>query len=164
MARFHERPVGCSLHPSRDHHIRGFSIIGEDERCLWLFEQLYIQNPADFPLGSISNMLFMALGSEQLPLDLVSTLVAHFKQLSAKSFASVSSPVASVASRPLRVNEKPLLVVVSSDLRQHPVGRFWLPIARQLRSQFQVISVAGNRVIKTRSAMNSASSLTTGGP
>ena len=42
------------------------------------------------------------------------------------------------------MQEKPLLVVVSSDLRQHPVGRFWLPIARQLRTQFRVISVAGH--------------------
>ena len=42
------------------------------------------------------------------------------------------------------VNERPLLVVVSSDLRSHPVGRFWLPIARQLRTKFQVISVAGH--------------------
>ena len=41
------------------------------------------------------------------------------------------------------MQERPLLVVVSSDLRQHPVGRFWLPIARQLRSQFRVISLAG---------------------
>ena len=36
------------------------------------------------------------------------------------------------------------MVVVSSDLRNHPVGRFWLPIARQLRSKFQVICVAGH--------------------
>ena len=36
------------------------------------------------------------------------------------------------------------MVVVSSDLRRHPVGRFWLPIARQLRSTFRVISVAGH--------------------
>ena len=34
--------------------------------------------------------------------------------------------------------------MVSSDLRQHPVGRFWLPIARKLRSRFRVISVAGH--------------------
>ena len=36
------------------------------------------------------------------------------------------------------------MVVTSSDLRQHPVGRFWLPIARQLRSRFRLIHVAGN--------------------
>ena len=31
------------------------------------------------------------------------------------------------------------MVVVSSDLRNHPVGRFWLPIARQLHHRFRVI-------------------------
>ena len=36
------------------------------------------------------------------------------------------------------------MVVVSSDLRNHPVGRFWLPIARKLRSRFRVINVAGS--------------------
>ena len=42
------------------------------------------------------------------------------------------------------VHERPLAVVVSSDLRNHPVGRFWLPIARQLQSRFRVIYVAGH--------------------
>ena len=35
-------------------------------------------------------------------------------------------------------------MVSSSDLRNHPVGRFWLPIARLLRSRFRLIHVAGN--------------------
>lgn len=126
-----------------DHHIRGFSTIGEAERCLLLFQQLYNRNPADFQLGSISNMIFMALGSEQLPQVFVSTLVSHFKKLSAQAFDSLPSPAIPSVAKPMRVQEKPLLVVVSSDLRQHPVGRFWLPIARHLRTQFNVISVAG---------------------
>ena len=29
--------------PLSDHHIRGFSVIGEAERCLQLFQQLYVQ-------------------------------------------------------------------------------------------------------------------------
>ncbi len=130
--------------PFSDHHIRGFSMIGEAERCLYLFKQIYDSNPSEFRLGSISNMLFMALGLDQVPHDLVHTLVSHFRHLSAEVFAS-SSPTPSPSAHPRRlvVNEKPLLVVVSSDLRQHPVGRFWLPIARKLRSRFQVISVAG---------------------
>ena len=36
------------------------------------------------------------------------------------------------------------MVVVSSDLRNHPVGRFWLPIARQLRDKFRVVHVVGS--------------------
>ena len=36
------------------------------------------------------------------------------------------------------------MVVVSSDLRNHPVGRFWLPIARQFDLSFRTIHVAGH--------------------
>ncbi len=131
--------------PISDHHIRGLSIIGEAERCLHLFQQLYNRNPSEFQLGSVSNMLFMALGCEQLPQAFISTLSSHFQQLSAQAFSSLRLPTspAPSAAKPLLVQERPLLVVVSSDLRQHPVGRFWLPIARQLRSQFRVISLAG---------------------
>ncbi len=127
-----------------DHHIRGLSVIGEAERCLQLFQQLYNNNPDQFQLGSVSNILFMALGCEQLPHAFVSSLSSRFKQLSAQAFAELPTSAVSAAAKPLRVHEKPLLVVVSSDLRQHPVGRFWLPIARQLRSHFRVISVAGH--------------------
>ena len=128
--------------PVSDHHIRGLTIIGEPERCLALFKQLYENSPSDFGLPSISNMFFMALGSELLPETLVSTLSAHFDRL-AKDFIS-NLPVSPPLKQRLEVNEKPLMVVTSSDLRQHPVGRFWLPIARQLRSRFRLIHVAGN--------------------
>ena len=132
--------------PLTDHHIRGLSVLGEAERTLYLFEQLYKNNPSQFQRESISNMLFIALGREHLPHALVSTLSSHFNRLAAKAFDSLplQAPAVSVAPKPLEVQEKPLLVVVSSDLRQHPVGRFWLPIARHLRSKFQVISVAGH--------------------
>ena len=130
--------------PLSDHHIRGLSIIGEAELCLQLFQQLYNSNPAEFQLGSVSNMLFMALGAEQLAQTFITTLTTHFQQLSAQAFSSLSPQVATVAPKPLRGYEKPLLVVVSSDLRQHPVGRFWLPIARHLRAHFRVISVSGH--------------------
>ena len=138
--------------PLSDHNIRGFSVIGEAERCLQLFQQLYNHNPADFQLGTISNLLFMALGSDPLDQAFVYTLADHFKHRSVQALAALPSPLSSAAPaapaapqtpKPLHVQEKPLLVVVSVDLRQHPVGRFWLPIARQLRSHFRVISVAG---------------------
>ena len=123
--------------PLSDHHIRGLSIIGEAERCLQLFQQLYKQNPDEFQLGSLSNMLFIALGSEELPQDFVASLATHFRQLSAEKFDFLPAPAIQEVPKTLWVQEKPLLVVVSSDLRQHPVGRFWLPIARQLRSEFR---------------------------
>ena len=128
--------------PLSDHHIRGFSIIGEPDKCLDLFKQLYTNNPSEFHLGSISNMLFIALGCKHIPQGFISTLVAHFDSL-AQSSVSVD-----LSERPLpqklEVNERPLMVVASADLRNHPVGRFWLPIARQLRSQFRLVHVAGH--------------------
>ena len=128
--------------PFSDHHIRGFSIIGEDERCLELFKQLYEQSPAEFYVGSISNILFIALGIEQPPQAFVNTLVKHFDRLAQANIADL--PDNPPLPQRLEVQERPLMVVVSSDLRNHPVGRFWLPIARRLRSRFRLIHVAGN--------------------
>lgn len=125
--------------PLSDHHIRGFSVIGEAERCLALFQRLYNHNPSDFQLSSLSNMLFMALGSELIPEAFVSTISEHFNRLAKETIPALPPPL-----QPLEVREKPLMVVVSSDLRQHPVGRFWLPIARHLRSRFRLIHIAGN--------------------
>lgn len=128
--------------PLSDHHIRGLSIIGEADRCLQLFQQIYNNNPAEFQLGSVSNMLFMALGCEQLPMPFVTSLAEHFERL-AKTVVS-DLPRQPPLPQHLEVRERPLMVVVSSDLRNHPVGRFWLPIARHLRSRFRVINVAGH--------------------
>ena len=128
--------------PLSDHHIRGFSIIGEAERCLELFQQLYNRNPAEFQLGSISNILFMALGCAPVSQASVKTLAGHFNRLAKSSISAL--PLDTPLPRRVEVHERPLAVVVSSDLRNHPVGRFWLPIARQLQSRFRVIYVAGH--------------------
>ena len=132
--------------PLTDHHIRGFSIIGEAERALSLFMTLYNLKPSEFKIPSLSNMLFMSLGSETFPLSFIRQIADHFCKLSLEQFRGdvALAPTRTGDPRIMSVNEKPLLVVVSSDLRQHPVGRFWLPIARQLRSKFRVISVAGH--------------------
>ena len=84
----------------------------------------------------------MALGSEKIPSSFVDALVNHFGR-QAKSLIK-DLPDSPPLFKRLEVNEKPLLVVVSSDLRNHPVGRFWLPIARHLRSRFRIIHVAGH--------------------
>jgi len=127
--------------PLSDHHIRGFSVIGEAERCLNIFKQLYTRNPIEFQAGSISNLLFSALGCEQLSLAFVASLVVHFERLAKSSITCL--PAQPPLPQRLEVHERPLMVVVSSDLRNHPVGRFWLPLARQLRSRFRLIHVAG---------------------
>ena len=128
--------------PLTDHHIRGLSIIGEADRALGLFKRLYDRNPSEFQIGSLSNMIFMALGCEHIPKLFVATLVAHFDRLAKSSISDLSNTPP--LPRPLQVQERPLMVVVSSDLRNHPVGRFWLPIARKLRSRFRIIHVAGH--------------------
>ena len=128
--------------PMSDHHIRGFSIIGEAERCLDIFKQLYDQNPAEFTAGSISNLLFSVLGCEKLPQAFVASLAERFEHQAKSAIADI--PVDPPLPQRFEVHERPLMVVISSDLRNHPVGRFWLPIARQLRSQFRLIHVAGS--------------------
>ena len=125
-----------------DHHIRGFSIIGEAERCLWLFQELYNNTPDEFQIGSISNLFFMALGCEQLPQPFINALVVHFERLARSSVLGI--PESPPLPKRLEVYEKPLIAVVSSDLRNHPVGRFWLPIVRKLHSRFRIIHVAGS--------------------
>ena len=130
--------------PISDHHIRGFSIIGEDERCLRLFQCIYNNSPGEFQLGSISNLFFMALGCEKISQAFVNTLSSHFQGLASAAVKKLPAlPALPVLPQRLTVHEKPLLVVVSTDLRNHPVGRFWLPIARHLRSRFRLIHVAG---------------------
>ena len=129
--------------PLTDHHVRGLTIIGEVERAFFLFQQLYNNRPSDFQLGSISNMLFFAMGCEHMHLPLVKALVTHFDYLASQQLSRLPVAPSSSVKYNLSVDEKPLLVVASSDLRQHPVGRFWLPIARKLRSIFKVVSVVG---------------------
>ncbi len=133
--------------PISDHHVRAFSIIGEASRCLELFRRLYEACHGDFTMGSISNLIFMSMGLEELPHEFLEQLHNHFDQLAQKMLGSMESEqvhITEPGSKRLTINERPLLVVVSSDLRNHPVGRFWLPIARTLKSDFQVISVSGN--------------------
>lgn len=127
-----------------DHHIRGFSVIGEAARSLSLFRKLYERNPRRFELTSISNLLFMSVGAEVIDHSFIAIISSHFNALADHKFAVSSIFSQRTVQQPLVVHEKPVVVVYSSDLRQHPVGRFWLPIARQLRSTFKVISIAGH--------------------
>jgi len=133
--------------PISDHHIRALCVIGEDSRCLGLFRRLYEASPGDFTLGSISNLLFMSMGLEEVPYSFLVQLQRRFDQRAQETLGSIDSEevhITEPSSHTLTISERPLLVVVSSDLRHHPVGRFWLPIARRLKSHFKVISVAGH--------------------
>jgi len=130
-----------------DHPTRALSIIGEAARCCENFRRIYEASPGQFTLGAISNLVFMSLGLEEVPHEFLEQLQRHFDELAQKLLGSIEAaqlPIAEPRPQRLTINERPLLVVVSSDLRNHPVGRFWLPIARKLKSHFQVISVAGH--------------------
>ena len=100
---------------------------------LQLFQQLYNRNPSDFQLGSVSNMLFMALGSEQV----ISVLCLYsgdpFSAALSSGFRKFfASSVAPIAPKTFQVQEKPLLVVVSSDLASascRPLSGCRLPVS-----------------------------------
>jgi len=127
--------------PYTDFHIRALSIIGESSKALSLFSQLYKLHPEQFTIPSLSNILFMLMGMECLDQGMVLKVSKHFNSLSRKSLPSEAAHSPKVTSY---ISERPVLAILSADLRNHPVGRFWLPIARVLRRYFKVIYFAGH--------------------
>ena len=127
--------------PHSDFLLRGYTIIARIERTDRLFRDIHQRNHHELQLTTISNMLFTALGLEQLDHSYISKLVADYHRLSdLPAIDSSSSPL------PLQISEKPLIAIVSADLRLHPVGRFWLPIARELQHHFKLAHLAFNRL------------------
>ena len=70
--------------PLSDHHIRGFSIIGEPDKCLDLFKQLYTNNPSGF-IWEVLVICYLLLLVVSIFLRFISTLVAHFDSLAQSS-------------------------------------------------------------------------------
>jgi len=122
--------------PSSDYVLRCYTILGAIERVDGLFREIRRRHLSELQPVTLSNMLFTALGLEQLDQIYVDELVQHWRQL--------TRPAQLLAPRPLRVNERPLLAVVSADLRMHPVGRFWLPIAQELSRSYRLVQLALN--------------------
>jgi predicted O-linked N-acetylglucosamine transferase (SPINDLY family) len=133
----HRRPF-----PHSDFLLRALTIVGSIERMHALFRQIHQRHRAELTPITLSNMLFTALGLEQLDQDHVAELVQQFKQLT--DGPGTLAPDPPRRRQRLQVNEKPLIAVASADLRMHPVGRFWLPIARQLSQRYRVVYLAGN--------------------
>ena len=121
--------------PGSDYVMRCYTIIGVIDRVDALFREIYQRHTAEIQPVTLSNMLFTALGLEQVDQGYVRQLVQHWRRL--------TRPAVLAAQR-LVVSERPTLVVVSADLRMHPVGRFWLPIAQSLRGQFRLVHVGFN--------------------
>ena len=119
-----------------DFLLRGFTIIARIERTDKLFRFIYARNHHELQVTTISNMLFTALGLEQLDHSHINSLVTDYRRL--------TPPPAQKPNLSLSVFEKPVLAIVSADLRLHPVGRFWLPIARELQHHFKLVHLAFN--------------------
>jgi hypothetical protein len=127
--------------PSSDFLLRGYTILGRIERASRLFRFIYQCHQHELQIITLSNMLFTELGLEMLDFRHIDILVASYRRLSASS--AVTRTLAPVKQR-LAIREMPTLAVVSADLRLHPVGRFWLPLARELHRHYRLVHIAFN--------------------
>jgi protein O-GlcNAc transferase len=119
-----------------DYVLRAYTVIGAIERTDRLFRAIYQRHTAELQPVTLSNMLFTALGLEELDQAYIGQLVQHWRRL--------TRPEQLLTTRPLRVDERPVLAVVSADLRMHPVGRFWLPLAQHLQQRYRLVHVGFN--------------------
>lgn len=132
--------------PSSDYMLRVFTILGLLERCQSLFRCIYARVADQLMPSSLSNMLFTELGMEYLDQAFVETIVREWRVSASASLGASNeqhrySSSGHVRSKSLFIDEKPVLAVLSADLRNHPVGRFWLPIARKLQHRFRLIHI-----------------------
>lgn len=134
--------VASRAFPLSDYVMRCYSILGLGELSADLLVPVYIRMGFSFPLISISNLLFLLLGLEYLKQPLIDRLVADFRSRSLYDLPNPCVPLP--APRFLEVFEKPLIAIVSSDLRMHPVGRFWLPVAKILSQSFNLVHISSN--------------------
>ena len=116
------------------------------DRARSLFRGVFYRYNSQLTVQTVSNMLFVELGAEHLDLNHVNKLVESYRSLSASDLGISSNKLNSLPStkQNLSVSEKPTIAVVSPDLRNHPVGRFWLPVAKVLHRKFKVIHVSLN--------------------
>lgn len=128
--------------PSSDYVLRCFTVLGEIDRVDMLFRALYERHAAELQPITLSNMLFTALGLERVDQGYVAQLVGHWRRLTRAN--DLSLPHAESRSSRLSVQERPTLLVVSADLRMHPVGRFWLPVVQKLRHHYRVVHLGFN--------------------
>lgn len=120
--------------PQSDFMLRGLTIIGSLTRVDKLFRQIFRHYSNSLPPSTLSNIIFTALGLESIDYDFLHQVLSKWSQACS---STVEIPLTnSRHSLPLTVSEKPRLAIISADLRNHPVGRFWLPIARCLSTAY----------------------------
>ncbi|WP_186498514.1 hypothetical protein [Synechococcus sp. A15-24] len=151
--------------PKSDFMLRCFTNLGLDSRVSALFRDVYHRYHKELQLQSISNMLFVEHGMEKLDQHRISILVKDYHNLSRLEIADHADvdPPSKIqnANRMISIHEKKTIAVVSADLRNHPVGRFWLPIVSALYRDYNIVYVALNSdpnvVDQTRSRLKSLS-------
>ena len=126
---------------SSDFVLRCYTIIGAIDRVDLLFRNIFKRHNSELQPVTLSNMIFTALGLEALDQTYIDQLIEQWRRLTRPAISIKPQQPLKVC---LEINEKPCLVVVSADLRMHPVGRFWLPLAQQLATQFKLIHLGFN--------------------
>ena len=121
--------------------MRCYTIIGAIDRVDLLFRDIFRRHNAELQLVTLSNMIFTALGLEALDQTYIDQLIEQWRRLTRPPLTLTPQQVKRNC---LVVKEQPSLVVLSADLRMHPVGRFWLPLAQQLATQFKLIHLGFN--------------------
>ena len=126
---------------SSDFVLRCYTIIGAIDRVDLLFRDIFRRHNAELQPVTLSNMIFTALGLEALDQTYIDQLIEQWRRLTRPPLTLTPQQV---KRNSLEVKEKPSLVVLSADLRMHPVGRFWLPLVQQLASKFKLIHLGFN--------------------
>jgi len=126
-----------------DFCLRTYSLIGETQRLSDLFALYLGAYPhGGLPTSLLSSYLFTLLGEQSLSMPACQEAISQLGSCFASSESDGNLAKTSEQSPPLSICERPLLVVISPDLRDHPVGRFWLPIALGISDSFRLIHIS----------------------
>jgi len=127
--------------PASDFIIRVFSILGLDHQAASIFRRIFYSQSHLLPSVTLSNILFCELGFESIDWPYVQDVISRFRS-SRPNPTAPSRSLHPQACQQISIHERPVLAVLSADLRNHPVGRFWLPMARQLHKDFRLVHLA----------------------
>jgi len=143
---YSEYQLSARAFPKSDFMLRALTIIGLHGRCRSLFRSIYLKHRGHIQAMSLSNIIFTELGQEEVDSDFLLSVVKEWRLkgslVQRKSHQSptveLRSEVTQTINQPIQILEKPSIVVSSADLRSHPVGRFWLPVAKYLSRDFNL--------------------------
>jgi len=140
--------------PQSDFMLRGLTIVGLLSRVDLLFRQIFRLYSNNLPPSTLSNIIFTALGLESIDYEFLQQVLSRWSQ---ESSGINNLPIStSRHSIPITVSEKPRLAIISADLRNHPVGRFWLPIAKYLSTTYTLTYFSLNSSPGTADAVSNS--------